>query len=101
MYSLIIDTLLSLDLGPDDIFYRIRRLIGQHQRVLYVTVDDPNIIPEDKRIYGPPIIRELGKLREWDKSWTTLRVYRDDGVVKCKLDPFLPYKLPNEHVLDK
>ena len=69
--------------------------------MLYVTVDDPSIIPEDERTYGPSIIKELSKLDEWVESWTTLRVYREGSAIKCELDPFLPHTVPKEHVLDK
>ncbi|PTU25018.1 hypothetical protein P175DRAFT_0498121 [Aspergillus ochraceoroseus IBT 24754] len=47
------DTLLSLDLGLQDCLYRIRRDDKGNRRVIYVTVKDLDIIPEESRTYGP------------------------------------------------
>ncbi|PNY28223.1 Uncharacterized protein TCAP_01861 [Tolypocladium capitatum] len=61
------DTLLSLDPGPSDILYRIQRVRGEQSRVLYVTVDNPAVIPEDKRTNGRSAIAELSKLDKMER----------------------------------
>lgn len=101
------DTLLSLDPGRLDLLYRIRRVssTAAANRVVYVTVTNPDIIPEEKRTYGPSVVRELSsKLeREWNGDWTTLRVHMVDdgsGRIWCEPDVFQPHALPKKHLLD-
>ncbi|TPX14950.1 uncharacterized protein E0L32_005059 [Thyridium curvatum] len=95
------DTLLSLDPGPSDILYRIRRVTPEHRRVLYVRVADLTIIPPDERTYGPSVIKELSKLGDWHSCWTTLRVFKEAGAIKAEKDSFLPHTVPREYILDK
>lgn len=66
------DILLSLDPGRDDCLYRVRRVSGGVNRVVYVTITNLDIIPEEKRTHGPSVIKELSKLEEWRGNWTTL-----------------------------
>ncbi|KND87660.1 hypothetical protein TOPH_07691 [Tolypocladium ophioglossoides CBS 100239] len=93
------DTLLSLDPGPSDILYRIQRVRGEHSRVLYVTVANPAVIPEDKRTHGRSAIAELSKLDKWSDDWTTLIVHKDNDGIWCEVDKFRPHALPKD-VLD-
>jgi hypothetical protein len=62
------DTLLSLDPGPDDILYRFRRVSGATDRVLYVTVTNLAVISEEDQTFGPAIIQEFSKLEEWSAN---------------------------------
>ncbi|AEO64115.1 8f74d80c-9d20-4583-b429-502a4e2bdbf8 [Thermothielavioides terrestris] len=94
------DTLLSLDLGFDDCLYRIRRVSGTVNRVLYVTVTNLAIIPEEKRTYGPSVIKELSKLKEWNGDWKTLTVHMDGDRIWCETNAFLPHTVPKKHLLD-
>ncbi|KAK4138042.1 hypothetical protein BT67DRAFT_447697 [Trichocladium antarcticum] len=66
------DIILSLDPGRDDCLYRVRRVSGGVNRAVYVTITNLNIIPEEKRTYGPLVIKELSKLEEWRGNWKTL-----------------------------
>ncbi|AEO60075.1 hypothetical protein MYCTH_95811 [Thermothelomyces thermophilus ATCC 42464] len=95
------DILLSLDPGRDDCLYRVRRISSGVNRVVYVTITNLNIIPEEKRTYGPSVIKELSKLSEWSGDWTTLRVYMDGDRIRCETDAFQPHALPEEHVLER
>ena len=65
------DTILSLDLGPKDSLYRVSRVSETANRVVYVTLNDPAVIPDEdfKRTYGPSVIKELSKLPEWHKFY--------------------------------
>ncbi len=94
------DTLLSLDPSPEDCLYRIRRVSGDVNRVLYVTVTNPAFLPEEEQTYGPSVIAELGRLREWGGNWTTLRVHSHGGVLSCEVDVFPPHALSRDHVFD-
>lgn len=58
------DILLSLDPGHLDCLYRIQRVSGDVNRVVYITITNLNIIPEEKRTYDPSVIKELSKLKE-------------------------------------
>lgn len=93
------DTLLSLDLGLRDCLYRIRRDDKTNRRVVYVTVKDLDIIPEESRTYGPDVIRELSKLREWYDTWETLTVYKDESGIRSEPDLFRPHALQKKHIL--
>lgn len=92
------DTLLSLDLGLRDCLYRIRRDNKTNRRVVYVTVKDLDIIPEESRTYGPDVIRELSKLREWYDTWETLTVYKDESGIRSERDLFRPHALQKKYI---
>jgi hypothetical protein len=92
------DSMLSLDLGPNDCLYRIRRASETVNLVVYVTVTNLAIIPEEDRTYGPFVIKELSKLKEWTKSWTTLRVNMEGDRIWCETDAFPHHAVPKEHV---
>jgi hypothetical protein len=93
------DTMLSLDLGPNDCLYRIRRIFGEVSKVVYVTITNPDIIPEERRTYGPSVVAELSKLNEWNYHWTTLTVYKNCGKIWCKTDGFSPHALQKQQIL--
>ncbi|KAE8348503.1 hypothetical protein BDV28DRAFT_164343 [Aspergillus coremiiformis] len=90
------DSLLSLDMGLKDCLYRIRRA---HGRVVYVTVKDLDIIPEELRTHGPSVISELSKLSEWDdNTWETLTVSKDESGIRTKCDSFKPHALQEQEI---
>ncbi|GKZ34884.1 hypothetical protein AbraIFM66950_005281 [Aspergillus brasiliensis] len=94
------DTLLSLDMGFEDCLYRIRRDNQTRTRVVYVALNYLDLIPEESRTYGPDVIRELSKLREWyDETWETLTVYKDgnDGI-RSERDLFPPHALRKQQI---
>ncbi|OJJ66920.1 hypothetical protein ASPBRDRAFT_48449 [Aspergillus brasiliensis CBS 101740] len=95
------DTLLSLDLSFEDCLYRFRRDSQTNTRVVYVTLKDLDIVPEESRTYGPDVIRELSKLREWyDETWETLTVYKDEngGGIRSERDLFPPHALQKQQI---
>lgn len=54
--------MISLDPGPDDSLYRIRRESQGWTRIRHVTIDKGIIPDEDfKSTYGPSVVRELQK----------------------------------------
>ncbi|KAK7393953.1 hypothetical protein QQX98_013263, partial [Neonectria punicea] len=92
--------MLSVESGDDDILYRIQR---RDRRVVYVTVLRPEIIPTEKRTYGPSVMDELSKLEVWnDNDWITLRVDKDssDGRIRCIKDFREAHSVPKEYLLD-
>ncbi|KAK4099823.1 hypothetical protein N658DRAFT_487403 [Parathielavia hyrcaniae] len=100
--SVATDSILSLDLGPNDCLYRIRRRVsGTRNRVVYVTITNLAVIPEEKRTYGPSVVEELSKLREWNQDWSTLRVHMEDGHVWCEADAFQPHAVPKDRLHDE
>ncbi len=58
------DIMLSLDLGPYDCLYRIRRVFSEVSKIVYVTIINPDIIFKERRTYGLSIIIEFSKLNE-------------------------------------
>ncbi|KAI9749094.1 MAG: hypothetical protein M4579_007001 [Chaenotheca gracillima] len=92
------DTVLSLDLGPKDSLYRIRRDEANISRVIYVTAD-LSIIPEDRRTYGPWVLQELRKLQRWNDIWDTLTVCKDGSKIQCYPDQWKPHRLPQQQIL--
>jgi hypothetical protein len=93
------DILLSLDMGPTDCLYRIRREEGSSQRVVYVVITDLDIIPEDSRTYGPDLLRELARLKGWYDTWDTLTVYKNESGIQGRPDEFKPHALSKEQIL--
>jgi hypothetical protein len=92
----IFDTILSLDLSPDDCLYRIRRDVDKASRVIYVTVTDISIISEDHRTYGLSVIAELRELENWNGTWDTLTIHKESNRVRCIPDAFTPHAV-REH----
>lgn len=95
------DTMLSLDPGSSDCLYRIHRAFGSTNRVVYVTLTDTSIIPEDSSTFGPWAIAELRKLTERsDQSWSTLLVHKDkySGNIYFETDKFRPHSVSKEHL---
>ncbi|KAL1845141.1 hypothetical protein VTK73DRAFT_1054 [Phialemonium thermophilum] len=96
------DTMLNVESGPADILYRIQRGSGDNKRMVYVTVTNADLIPEDDRTYGPSAIAQLRKLKEWDDSWTTLVVHKDhEKGIWCEMDVSPPHAVPRERLLDR
>lgn len=96
------DVMLNVECGQADILYRIQRVSGNNKRIVYVTVSDADIIPEDDRTYGPSAIAQLRKLKEWSGSWTTLHVHKDDEKgICCETDISRPHTVSQENLLDK
>ncbi|KAH0844297.1 Protein kinase-like domain protein [Fonsecaea pedrosoi] len=93
------DTLLDLDLGPEDCFYRLRRESHDETRVVYVHVTDISILPEDAVTSNDELIRALSKLSGWYDKWTTFTVSRLGGEVHCRQDHFRAHAIPREKVL--
>lgn len=95
--------MISLDPGPDDSLYIIRRESQGRTRTLYVTIDKGIIPNEDfKSTYGPSVIRELQKLEIWKRNdWTTIRVRRlsDSSQAICEPDVDPPHGLPKQCIL--
>lgn len=91
------DSVLSVLADSEEILYRIRR---SDKRIVYVTVLDPDIIPKNKRTYGPSAIEELGKLNAWKDPWITLTVDSDNHGVVCQEDINEPHAVPRESLLD-
>jgi hypothetical protein len=89
-----IDKTLSLDMGDDDCFYRLRRDFEQTRTVIYGHLKSLNVIAQDHRTYGPDIIKELRKnMERWDQEWTTLTVFREDGDAHGMRDQWEPHFL--------
>ena len=57
---------------------------------MYVTLNDPDIIPDEdfKRTYGPSVVKELSKLKEWSGNFTALTVHTDGDRIWCDVDAF-------------
>ncbi|PVH98622.1 hypothetical protein DM02DRAFT_615653 [Periconia macrospinosa] len=88
------DTMLNCLVDSSECLYRVRRGMGQSSRIVYVCIEDPTIVPEDERTYGPSLLKHLKKLPEWNQIWTTLTIYKDDGNIRCRTNEFPPPALP-------
>ena len=89
------DKLLSIDMGTHDCFYRFRRDFELSSTVVYVHLQDLDIIAQDHQTYGPSVINDLkGIVEVWDHQWTTLTVFREDGKVQYAQDQWKPHFLP-------
>lgn len=89
--------LLSLDMGTHDCFYRFRRDFEATSTVIYVYLQDLDIIAQDRQTYGPDVIQDLrDKVDVWDQQWTTLTVFRDGGRIQYRQDQWEPHYLPKE-----
>jgi hypothetical protein len=93
------DTLLDLDLGPKDCFYRLRRDEDDVKRVIYVHVTDIKILPEDSRTSNDEIVPALSKLNGWYDKWDTLTVSKLGDEVHCLQNHFKAHALPLEKVV--
>jgi RIO1 family len=104
------ETLLSLDMGTKDCFYRIRRDFQTASTVAYVHLQDLDILAEDRQTYGPSVIRDLRSIIDvWTQPWTTLTVFRKNGKIQSIQDGWKPHflypevrltNLPRLNVLD-
>ncbi|KAF2105202.1 hypothetical protein BDV96DRAFT_680023 [Lophiotrema nucula] len=84
------DKVLNVLVDSSECLYRIRRDTGRASRIVYVCLEDPTIIPEDDRTYGPSLLTHLQKLPEWNQTWTTLTIYTSDAQIQCRADAFRP-----------
>lgn len=88
------DELLSLDMGTRDCYYRFRRQRGTTKTVVYVYLQDLDIIAADRQTYGPSVIDDLRAIVEvWDWDWTTLTVFREGEKVRYDQDKWKPHFL--------
>jgi len=63
------DKLLSLDMGIDDCFYRFQRDFELTSTVVYVHLQTLDIIAQDRRTYGPDVIKDLrSNVEVWDQQ---------------------------------
>lgn len=69
--------------------------------VVYVHLQDLDIIAPDHQTYGPEPIQNLrSEVDVWDEQWITLTVFRDSGEVQYKQDQWKPHCLPPDAALD-
>ena len=89
-------TLMSLDMSIEDCFYRFRRDRAYTSTVVYVHLQDLDILGEDDgRTYGPSIIRQFSLVVDaWDRFWTTLTVFKLNGKVQSTENTWTPHFLP-------
>lgn len=81
--------------SPFECLYRILRA----GKVVYVVIEDPSVLPEDNRVYGPDVIRELSRWEEWFDEWETLTIDRDQtGELVTKKNAFAPHRLPERFI---
>ena len=90
-----VDTLLSLDPGKQDCYYRFRRDLERASTIVYVYVQDLSIIPQDQQTYGPDVIKVLKNgVEVWNQRWKTLTVFQRDGKIQCVQNDWEPHFLP-------
>lgn len=87
------EEVLSLDLEETDLLYRIRR----DRRIVYVSVQDLEVIPPQDRTDSFRILSRLRRAPVWNQSWGSLSIIRQDGIRQYVLDAFRPHALaPSE-----
>jgi hypothetical protein len=88
-------------MSAHDVYYRLRRDFNHISTVVYVHVQDLDIIPRDRQTYGPDVIKELRKSVEvWNQRWTTLTVFQQCGKIQCLQDDWKPHFLPPDATSD-
>ncbi|KAF9887791.1 hypothetical protein FE257_009597 [Aspergillus nanangensis] len=92
------DSLLSLDLSPEDCLYRILRDDAGNKLVLCVHLKDLDLIPDESQTYGPEVIQHLSKLKNWHSRWNTLTVSKNETETRSEQDLFQPQALPKHHI---
>jgi hypothetical protein len=81
-------------MGTNDCFYRFRRDFEFTSTVVYVHLQNLDIIAQDCQTYGPGLVDELkNKVEVWDQQWTTLTVFGEDGKVQYTQDQWKPHFL--------
>ncbi|OQD73618.1 hypothetical protein PENDEC_c014G03927 [Penicillium decumbens] len=88
-------TLLSLDMGQDDCLYRFLREDSSQKRIVYVHLKYLDLIPETSQTFGPEVIRELSKLKEWSSEWETLVISQNH----VEQNTFKRHSLPPQNIL--
>lgn len=89
------EEVISIDLTEDDLLYRIRR----DNRVLYVDIGTPGIIPRLDRTESRAILKHLRVLPGWFASWRTFTVTGKIDSPLCQKNTFAPHSLPPEDVV--
>lgn len=84
------EEVLDLDMGDDDVLYRVRR----GDSIVYVRFTPLSILPDETlRTFGPYVIKELAKHTPWSRRWTTLTVDGRGEGVKYTIDGQQPHRL--------
>ncbi|CZT18448.1 uncharacterized protein RCC_04293 [Ramularia collo-cygni] len=84
------DKVLDIDIGDDDILYRVQR----SNNIVYVRVMPPTMIPnETQRTFGPYVIKELATHTPWSQRWTTLTIDGRGENIEYKIDGKQPHRL--------
>ena len=87
-------------MGTRDCFYRFRRDFELTSTVVYVHLQTLDIIAQDRRTYGPEVIKDLrNNVEVWDQQWTTLTVFREDRKAQYTQDQWKPHFLPPDAAL--
>jgi hypothetical protein len=86
---------MSLDMSPEDDWYRLRRDRADTSTIVYVHLQNLDILDGDNRYWGPGIIRGLSRVVDvWNRPWTTLSVFRNNGKIQWTDDDWNPHSLP-------
>lgn len=83
------EEVLSLDLEDSDYLYRIRR----GRRIVYVSIQHPDILPPADRTDSSRILARLRHLPAWNAGWNTLTVTKTAHGISCQADIFQPHRL--------
>ncbi|KAL9131778.1 MAG: hypothetical protein Q9217_000383 [Psora testacea] len=84
------EMVLSFELGPDDLLYRIRR----GDRIVYIRHFYPDFVPESDQTDSERVLLKLRELPAWNGRWSTLEIRKttSKGFV-CEADTFQPHRL--------
>lgn len=88
------DSMLSINLGPDNCLHRVLQKNKRTQQVIYILLEHLDFIREDSQTYGPKAIRALSKLPDWTGTWNTLTISKDGDGIRTQPDMFKPHTLP-------
>lgn len=94
------DTLLDVDVGSTDGYYRLCREQNGIRKIVYVYISDIDVLPEDSRTSKDELFRDLSRLEEWDSTWDTLRISLEAGIPVCYINDFKPHGIPIGGLLD-
>ena len=84
-----LEEVLSLDLEDSDYLYRIRK----DRRIVYVSIQHPDILPTADRTDSSRILARLRGLPPWNDQWSTLTVTKTGHGISCQADIFPPHRL--------
>ena len=88
------DTLLDLDVGPEDGLYRLCRDQSGVRKIIYVHVIDINLLPEESQTSQDELLRELRRLEGWCSEWDTLTVSLTTEGLRGLINAYKPHTLP-------